>query len=422
MGDCQSFECSCGCSPNLEFLIPKLFANIRIWNKKLFAMTDSRGGNVLHLIAYLNWSEAFDNFQPKFEYLARERDMNGDLPIHIAAKMGHVKLIKKLHLVSQLPNGRGQTVLHVTAKYGRAFAVRHILRHPELGKHINAVDHAGNTPLHLAAMHSQPAALIHLLLDKRIRLTISNNRCLTAFDIAKECRRTRHTIRNDLAYVVLACSYIWESSVAGRDTLILRPEARDQKLVYSRETKPDRDANRDFISSRMVVAMLVATVTFAAGFTVPGGFNGSDMASKDDRGMATLLDKRMFQAFVICNTIAMFCSMIAVVNLNLVQPEADRAVRTAYSTSILWLTIALPAMSVAFLTGVTLTVGKLSWLADTIFYLGLVFLLIISGAKLLEFPAFFMICVCCRRLMFWVILAYIYVCGVDTYIHDDKEG
>jgi len=176
----------------------------------------------------------------------------------------------------------------------------------------------------------------------------------------------------------------------------------------------------------MVVAMLVATVTFAAGFAVPGGFNGSDMASKGDWGMATMLDKRMFKAlfkaFVICNTIAMFCSMIAVVNLNLVQPEADRAVRTAYSTSILWLTIALPAMSVAFLTGVTLTVGKLPWLADTIFYLGLVFLLIISGAKLLEFPAFFMICVCCRRLMFWVILAYIYVCGVDTYIHDDKEG
>ncbi|XP_039160977.1 ankyrin-3-like [Eucalyptus grandis] len=146
----------------------ELVAKILQWNKKLFAMSDSEGHNVFHLGAYIKWSPLFDILLPEIEYLARERDMNGDLPIHIAVKMGHVNLIKKLYPISQLPNGQGQTVLHVAAKYGRASAVRQILRHPELGEHINAVDHVGNTPLHLAAMHAQPAALIHLLQDKRI--------------------------------------------------------------------------------------------------------------------------------------------------------------------------------------------------------------------------------------------------------------
>lgn len=201
---------------------------------------------------------------------------------------------------------------------------------------------------------------------------------------------------------------------------------RDQKLVYSLKKKPNRganrDANRNYINSRMVVAMLVATVTFAAGFAVPGGFNGSDMASKGDQGMATMLDKRMFQAFVICNTIAMFCSMIAVVNLNLVQPNDEGALVSAYTNSIVPLMIALPAMSVAFLTGVTLTISKLPWLANTIFYLGLVFLLIISVASLFEFPFYLVIGgICCRRLVFRIILIYISLWGVGTSVYDAED-
>ncbi|XP_039160957.1 protein ACCELERATED CELL DEATH 6-like [Eucalyptus grandis] len=300
--------------------------------------------------------------------------------------------------------------------------MRQILRHPELGEHINAMDHVGNTPLHLAAMHAQPAALIHLLQDKRIRLTISNNRCLTAENIILQAIPREHTIWNDLAFVVLACSYIRKASVPGRDAHILRPGARDRKLVYSRETKPHRDANRDFISSRMVVAMLVATVTFAAGFAVPGGFDGSDMASKGDQGMATMLHKRICQAFVICITIAMFCSMIAVVNLNLVRPNDVGALASAYANSTVPLIIALPAMSVAFLTGITLTIGKLPWIANTIFYLGFVFLLIISVASLLQFPPLLVIGgLCRRRLVLGIILIYISSWGVETSVYNDAE-
>ncbi|XP_056162937.1 ankyrin repeat-containing protein ITN1-like [Syzygium oleosum] len=402
-----------------------LVAKILEKNVKLFAMTDSRGSNVFHLAASTFQSHIFELLGPKTEHLARQWDMNGDLPIHIASKMDNVYQIEKLHLVSRFPNGQGRTVLHVAAKYGRASTVKYILRHPELGEQINAIDHDGNTPLHLAAMYSQPAALIALLLDERIELAVSNNKCLTAVDIARERWAGGLTIRKQFVWMALACLCIGKVSPVSRDLIIFRPEVREKEyagLVRSRKKMPDRNIVNDSIDSRMVVATLVATVTFAAGFAVPGGFNSSDTASKDDRGMATMLDNRMFQAFAICNTIAMFCSMTVVVNLIWMRSINVHIAITAYECTTLPLKIALPAMSAAFLTGVTLTVGKLPWLANTIFYLGLIFVLIISVPRLLEYPTLFMICGRrIGRLTFWLILAYIYLWRLGTYIYDDTE-
>ncbi|XP_056171596.1 protein ACCELERATED CELL DEATH 6-like [Syzygium oleosum] len=393
-------------------------------NMKLFAMTDSRGGNIFHLAAYMNMARAFEFLRPETEYLAQQRDMNGDLPIHIASKMGYVDLIEKLLPVSPLLNGRGQNILHVAAKYGRTSAVRYILGRPYSDMLIYDGDHAGNTPSHLAAMYAQPAALIPLRLDERINPVRMNHECLTALDIALDRYRRERTLRRRLTFMVLMSLTFEGCGAVSTDLLVLRPEARNEDFaIYSlRQQKLKEDQVKDVINTRLLVATLVATVTFAAGFAVPGGFNGSDTASKDDRGMATMLDKRLFQAFAICNTIAMFCSMTAVINLNWAQHYDIEAAISAYDHSELPLAIALPAMSVAFLTGVTLTVGKLHWLANTVFYLGLVFLLIISGANLLEDPPLLHsnhrpI----RRLILWFVLAYIYFWGVETYLLDDSE-
>ncbi|XP_039172150.1 protein ACCELERATED CELL DEATH 6-like [Eucalyptus grandis] len=388
-------------------------------------MTDSNGANVFHLAAHLNLARVFEFLRPETEYLTRARDLNGDLPLHIASKMGHVEHIEKLRKVSLLLNGQGQTVLHIAAKYGRVSVVRYILSNPDLGMLLNAQDNDGNTVLHLAAMHSQPAALIHLVRTDGIQLSVCNSECLFAVDIARRHRAKGYKIRHHLAFLALVCSLAGKGPLKSPELLLVRAEARNEELsvVRSLKSMPNRDIVKDYINSRMVVATLVATVSFAAGFAVPGGFNSSDTASKDDRGMATMLDNRMFQAFAICNTIAMFCSMTVVVNLIWAQiVDVDVAV-AAFERTTLPLQIALPAMSTAFLTGVTLTIGKLPWLANTIFYLGLVFLLITSFAKLLEKPLLFKILGHpLRRLTFCLILAYIYLWRVETYIYDDDDA
>ena len=68
---------------------------------------------------------------------------------------------------------------------------------------------------------------------------------------------------------------------------------------------------KEKINALMVVAILVATVTFTASFTVPGGFISSDDKDQKKRGMAILVNRRMFQVFTICGAIAMYSSTIA---------------------------------------------------------------------------------------------------------------
>ncbi|KAE9445307.1 hypothetical protein C3L33_22795, partial [Rhododendron williamsianum] len=53
----------------------------------------------------------------------------------------------------------------------------------------------------------------------------------------------------------------------------------------------------------VIVAALIATITFAAAFTIPGGYDGNQ--GRRDQGMAILARESAFKAFVITNTIAM---------------------------------------------------------------------------------------------------------------------
>ncbi|KAK1371773.1 hypothetical protein POM88_037865 [Heracleum sosnowskyi] len=69
--------------------------------------------------------------------------------------------------------------------------------------------------------------------------------------------------------------------------------------------------SKDRVNTLLLVATLIATVTFAAGFTMPGGYSNSE----PDKGKATLLNKLTFQMFVICDTIAMYCAIMVAVTL-----------------------------------------------------------------------------------------------------------
>ncbi|XP_039160964.1 protein ACCELERATED CELL DEATH 6-like [Eucalyptus grandis] len=381
-------------------------------NVKLFAITDSKGGNVFHLATFWNVPQVFELLRPETEYLARERDNNGDLPIHIASKMGHVELIDKLHPVSQWVNGKGQTILHVAAKYGREEVVRSILKHPDLREMINERDHDGNTPSHLAVKYLQPATLVHLVLDKRMNPSLLNHERLAVVDSVphhspKGLQRTMSAERPD--------------------RFIVKPEARD--IVYRRRILKGPANLEEAINTLLVVATLVTTVTFTAGFAVPGGLNSSDMASKDDRGVATMLGNRKFQEFVICNTFAMFCSMTSVVVLMLAYLSHLKLFY--FKLALKLLGMSLPAMSYAFLIGVNLTVGKLPWLATTISIIGsfFIFIIIITGSlswwvvhEILIFDIVIPYLAPFRPMILWCFRPYLHLLRVATTLDwDDSE-
>ena len=74
-----------------------------------------------------------------------------------------------------------------------------------------------------------------------------------------------------------------------------RMDNYEEKLGFGR---------KNILETNLVIAMLVATVTFAAAFTMPGGYNS--------QGLATLSAKPAFKAFVIFDTIGFLFSVIAV--------------------------------------------------------------------------------------------------------------
>ena len=123
------------------------------------------------------------------------------------------------------------------------------------------------------------------------------------------------------------------------------------------------DKYKDRVGTLLLVATLVATVTFAAAFTVPGGYNGSG-------GVATFLEKQMFQVFVICNTIAMYSAIAVVVTLIWAQLGDLNLIIAAFKLAVPIFGLALTMVSVAFMVGNYLVLRNLNWLAYLVLIIG----------------------------------------------------
>ncbi|XP_048128106.1 protein ACCELERATED CELL DEATH 6-like [Rhodamnia argentea] len=340
--------------------------------KELFHLSDAGGGTPLHLAAYINYVEGVKFLVEEFASSTVEYDKEGYLPIHVASKMGHLETIKELLLhwpdPEELLNFKeGQNILHVAAKYGRASIVKYTLGNPELEKLLNAKDKEGNTPLHVATLQWQPEVLLSLTRHNRVDLKLVNNSNLTALDIVDEqLRKIDAPLHQSLTRTILLSA----GAPRSKDKAICQPKGLGpgKDLV-----PPDLDRLKDEANSRMVVATLIAAMTFAAGFSIPGGYNGSE----PDAGIATMLNKPMYDIFVICNTVAMFSSIIAVVILLWRQINDSHAVLHALGKARLPLLISLASMSVAFMAGVYVTASKRTWIAVMTLIIGITTLFVI---------------------------------------------
>ena len=137
---------------------------------------------------------------------------------------------------------------------------------------------------------------------------------------------------------------------------------------------PNMDNYKDRVNTLLLVATLVATVTFAAGFTVPGGNDDSD----PHKGMAKFLQHHLFQAFVISNTIAMYSSVTVVVALIWAQLGDIDLVIPSLNFAVPVLGLALIMVSSAFMIGSYLMVRGLNWLAYVVLIIGSFFILIVT--------------------------------------------
>ncbi|KAK1371766.1 PGG domain-containing protein [Heracleum sosnowskyi] len=320
------------------------------------------GQTPLHHAASINFLGGVEFLIDTFKMDIFEQDAYGFYPIHSASKNGHVGILEML--LQHCPDARefvnedNQNILHVAAKYGKDNVVRYILNTPDLGLLLNEKDENGDSPLHLATINWYPKVVSSLTWDKRVDLGLVNIEGLTALDAAEESMEATTSYRQRLTWMALKS--------AGTEKAKLQNKPKLKRLMSATKEQYNMDYGKERVNTLLLVSTLVATVTFAAGFTVPGGYRNS----KPDEGMATLLRKLAFQVFVICDTIAVYSAIMVAVSLIWAQLGDLSLVLSALKLAIPLLGISLTMMSLAFMAGVYLVVSTLVWLANVVLILG----------------------------------------------------
>ncbi|KAM3699617.1 hypothetical protein ACJW31_05G039100 [Castanea mollissima] len=228
-----------------------------------------------------------------------------------------------------------------------------MLKRDDLEMLINEKDNYGNTPLHLASKERHPKVVSILTWDKRASLKLLNNVGKTALDVAGDYSPVGFpSFREQLTRQALR--------YAGAPRA---PRSSTSKNMQIMMPHMKLHSDKDRVGTLLLVAALVATVTFAAAFIVPGGYNGSG-------GVATFLEKQMFQVFVICNTIAMYSAIAVVVTLIWAQLGDLNLVIAALKFAVPIFGLALTMVSVAFMVGNYLVLRNPNWLAYLVLIIG----------------------------------------------------
>ncbi|XP_042485352.1 protein ACCELERATED CELL DEATH 6-like isoform X2 [Macadamia integrifolia] len=319
-----------------------LCINILLDKKKEIRRIDANGRNPLHYAASLGHSEEACCLLQKDTSIAHQKDNEGLCPIHIAVNKGYLGIIqavlKYCPEVIETLNNDDQNVVHLAAKSGRKNLVSYMIYQKSnmFDKLLNAKDINGNTPLHLATLHSHPNVVNILMWDRNVDMANMNDEGLTARDIAEQ----------QMYGTISMPKFLCRTALRIYDA----PSGRPSPIIVENNSRTDTQNIHKYkgrFNTLVLVATLICTVTFAAGFTVPGGFN----VDGPYNGMATLLRKPAFNVFVICNTMALYLSIVIVVN-NICAQLADIHVFilvAKFSSPLLGL--ALIMMAVAFAAG-----------------------------------------------------------------------
>ncbi|XP_058092297.1 protein ACCELERATED CELL DEATH 6-like isoform X2 [Magnolia sinica] len=310
--------------------------------------------------------------------VAYKVDKDGRLPIHMAASNGHPSVIQELvfhHLYSsELLDAKGRNVLHLAIEREKPNIVRYILKSLELQELINEPENNGNTPLHLAIIKRNLSIMCLLLNDERVDIRAMNNDCLTALDVAESDTELSTKLRK-----ILICTALRKVGA---------PWGRNQQDIQENTGRSAQGATPRIESYKpmaiviLVVAVLIATVSFDAAFTMPGGYENDGPR----QGMATLTRKLAFEAFLVTDAIAMLSSIAAALILIFSGiGDQDLLVGTV-SLATRLMAIALGSLTLAFLAAILSVVW--TWLGVTIVLIFFTFLFLSSLSLYCQFSHF----------------------------------
>ncbi|RLN39724.1 ankyrin repeat-containing protein [Panicum miliaceum] len=256
----------------------------------LLDRSDSGGNNALHYAAQKDNKRVVKRLLKERTELAYKRNGQNQTPLHVAAHHGSTNSIRALLQqcpdVAEMLDAAGRNAFHAAVASGKTDALRCLLRNVRPADLLNHVDDDGNTPLLLAAEMSHVQSALLLVRDSRVNPCIRNKKGQTARSLLEARSAQDRTTHSEVK--------IRTVDGGGEQEPHTHLEIRTSHKYFERS-----------VETYILVATLIATVTFAATFTMPVGYDQT-------KGIALHGHNAAFKIFVISNTVAM-CSAIIVV-------------------------------------------------------------------------------------------------------------
>ncbi|RVW62327.1 Protein accelerated cell death 6 [Vitis vinifera] len=315
------------------------------WKPDLTKEVDKNGWSPLHYAAERGCDPEIvrlllEKSEKSVAYL-RSKD-GKKTALHIASFHHHTKIVEKI--LSHSPGCReqvddkGNNIFHFAMmKEGdddfnpSSYFFNYWLRSRGL---VNEKNAQGNTPIHLLSLNQ--ILDFRFVWNYKVDKKAYNNEDLTAYDIIlrdkEDISEEKDRIQSWLEAVTTGrISSFWEKETK-------RQEREQERKEYISQLQKQGETH-------LIVSALITTVTFAAGFTLPGGY-------KEDDGQAILSKKAAFRAFVVTDTIAMVSSLCAVflhffMTLHKRGKFLEKHLLWAFSLTM----VGMGAMAIAFATG-----------------------------------------------------------------------
>lgn len=356
---------------------------------ELSMTVDASNTTALHTAATQGHNDVVNFLLETDISLATIAKSNGKTALHSAARNGHLEvvsaLLSKEPAIATRNDKKGQTALHMAVKGQNLEVVGKLIKaDPSL---INMVDTKGNSALHIATRKGRVQIVKLLLGHNETDTKLINRSNETALDTAEKTKKA------DVAAILHDHGVQSARSIKPQENPVreLKQTVSDIKhgvhhqLEHTHQTrkrvqgmanrlsKMQAEGLNNAINSTTVVAVLIATVTFAAIFTVPGQYadDPKHLPNSFSLGEAHIAPRASFLIFIVFDSIALFISLAVVVvqtSVVVIESKAKKQMM-AIINKLMWLACVL--VSVAFLALSFVVVGKRKkWLAIWVTIIG----------------------------------------------------
>ncbi|XP_062230083.1 protein ACCELERATED CELL DEATH 6-like [Phragmites australis] len=255
---------------------------------------------------------------------AFQPDIDGLFPLHVAASAGNlvavIILLTECAGCAGLLDSQGRTFLHTAVEKKRSTIVKFVCMRPDFKSILNVQDNQGNTALHLAILGGDLGIFQALIKNRHVRLNLPNEEGNTPMDLSKSKAPSGFYFGMQAQRRILGML-----TFANAQNGNCRRDRFKEKLVLKLDKDEESKKITEFAQIVGICSVLVATATFAAVFTMPGGTDesrgniklaGAPMpGGSEPTGTPIMAGKYAFDGFIIANTIAFSCSTIATFTL-----------------------------------------------------------------------------------------------------------